>query len=66
MRKAWKVFIACSPLDTRYWFDSVKFCSITFQWTAVMNKKENLILEIDNMKIQAGMERWPTSQSIQE
>ena len=32
----------------------------------VMNKKENLILEIDNMKIQARMERWPASQSIQE
>ena len=36
MRKAWKVLIACSPLDTRYWFDPVKFCSITFQWTVVV------------------------------
>ena len=32
----------------------------------LMNKKENLILEIDNMRVQARMERWPASQSIQE
>ena len=54
--------------------DSVKFCSITFQsglagagaGTSNMNRTENLTLEIDNMKIQAGMDRWPASKSIQE
>ena len=31
-----------------------------------MNRRENITLEIENMKIQAGMDRWPASQSIQE